>query len=192
MYWGKRVRGYMVCTVVTRGFGETLGSYSNIQTCKIQTGNIQTGNIQTNVISKQVISKLFLAGNQLYDWQTHRGRCGCCCCQKKIIDIFNFKQRLLSRHENKSCSACPKDNFECFLNFQVFRFSSFQSFQVPSACLTFRHFFEYLGSLASFCLTFRHFLAGNQLFYLETYKRQERVMWMLLWMSKTTHCQFHL
>ena len=28
-----------------------------------------------------------------------------------------------------------------FQSFQVFKFSSFQSFQVPSACLTFRHFF---------------------------------------------------
>ena len=40
----------------------------------------------------------FLAGNQLYELKTNRrGWCwGCCCCQKKIIAIFTYKQRLLS------------------------------------------------------------------------------------------------
>ena len=35
----------------------------------------------------------FLAGNQLYDWVSHRGGCG---RQKKIIDIFTHKQQHLS------------------------------------------------------------------------------------------------
>ncbi len=32
---------------------------------------------------------------------------------KKSIDFFGYKQQLLSivRDENKTCSACPKDNF---------------------------------------------------------------------------------
>ena len=34
---------------------------------------------------------------------------------KKIIDIFNFKQRLLSLDmETKSCSACPEDQLKPF------------------------------------------------------------------------------
>ena len=40
---------------------------------------------------------IFLAGNQLYELQTHRwGWCWGCCCPKKSIAIFGDKQRLLS------------------------------------------------------------------------------------------------
>ena len=41
---------------------------------------------------------IFLAGNQLYELKCNRrGWCGCCCWgPKKIIDIFTYKQRLLS------------------------------------------------------------------------------------------------
>ena len=35
--------------------------------------------------------------------------------QKKSIDIFYLKRVTFElRHENKSCSACPKDYFSCF------------------------------------------------------------------------------
>ena len=37
-------------------------------------------------------SKIFLAGNQLYELQTHRIGC---CGKKKLIAIFGNKQRLL-------------------------------------------------------------------------------------------------
>ena len=52
--------------------------------------------------SEHLTSKiwLFLAGNQLYELKCNRwGWCCCCGCgggQKKIIDIFTYKQRLLS------------------------------------------------------------------------------------------------
>ena len=42
---------------------------------------------------------LFLAGNQLYDWFTHRGGCQKILkkiCQKKSIDVFIHKQRHLN------------------------------------------------------------------------------------------------
>ena len=119
----------------------------------------------------------FLAGNQLYELKTNRR--GWWGGQKKTIAIFAYKQRLLSiemktklvqhvesdwmrdwksvrvrkseserewewesvrvsfehRHENKSCSE----------------HSNIDTFQVPSFCLTFRHFFLLLSVFIS-CL----------------------------------------
>ena len=62
---------------------------------------------------------------------------------KKIIDIFNFKQRLLSIDMKiKVVQYVQRINLSHFnfeilnLNFEIFKF-----FLVPSFCLTFRHFF---------------------------------------------------
>ena len=65
------------------------------------------------------------------------------------------------RHENKSCSACPKDQFASLASLQVCEFASFASllnfqifkfFMVPSFCLTFRHFLVPMGSVCKiFC-----------------------------------------
>ena len=51
---------------------------------------------------------------------------------KKSIAIFAYKQRLLSIEMKTKLVNI----------FKVFRFSSFQTFQVPSTCLTFRIFLK--------------------------------------------------
>ena len=70
---------------------------------------------------------------------------GCSGCPKKTIDIFNFKQRLLSIDmKTKVVQHVPWIIFNVykvfeFSTFQVFKF--FKTFLVPSFCLTFRHFY---------------------------------------------------
>ena len=54
-----------------------------------------------------------------------------CGGQKITIVIFNYKQRLLSIDmKTKVVQHVPRIIFSKFSNLQVFRFSSFQSFQV--------------------------------------------------------------
>ena len=76
------------------------------------------------------------------------------CMRKKSIDIFNYKQWLLSIDmKTKVVQHVPRINLSHFkfwilnLNFQIFKFKFFNFqifiifFLVPSFCLTFRHFF---------------------------------------------------
>jgi len=70
----------------------------------------------SQLIKKSLEVWCFLAGNQLYDWQTHRMMR----LSKKTIDIFNFKQRLLSIDmKTKVVLHVPRIIFNVF---KVFRF----------------------------------------------------------------------
>jgi len=67
---------------------------------------------------------------------------------KKSIAIFGYKQQLLSIDmKTKVVQHVPRIIFKVFKvlkfsSFQVFKFFKFSiTFLVPSACLTFRHFF---------------------------------------------------
>ena len=83
----------------------------------------------------------------LFSWEpalwlaNSQGRVWMLLLSKKIIDIFNFKQRLLSIDmKTKVVQYVPRINlnnlkFQIFKNFQIFKFSL-----VPTFCLTFRHF----------------------------------------------------
>ena len=60
-------------------------------------------------------------------------------CQKKTIDIFNFKQRLLSIDmKTKVVQHVPKIKFSGFQFFKFFKFLI--TFLVPSTCLDFQTF----------------------------------------------------
>ena len=82
---------------------------------------------------------LFVGENRTVDWVMRRR-------SKKIIDIFIYKQRLLSIDVKTKVVHVPRIIFNVF---KVFRFSSFESFLVPSACLTFRHFSDKIWHIAT-------------------------------------------
>ena len=75
-------------------------------------------------------SQLFLAGNQLYDWKTHRWGWWWW-CQKKHIAFFVNKQRLLSLDmKTKVVQHVPRINLSYF-KFQIFKFFKiFNFFQI--------------------------------------------------------------
>ena len=86
---------------------------------------------------------IFLAWNQLYDWQTHGVLTLMMMMRSKNNHcIFTYKLRISSIDmKTKVVWHVPKIIFKVFQSFQVFDNIQTLGFLVPSFCLTFRHFF---------------------------------------------------
>ena len=74
----------------------------------------------------------FLAGNQLYELQTHRRRRWV--SKKKHC---NFRQKTATfehRHENKTCSACPNDQIWQLDNLTTWQLDTFEHRHENKSC----------------------------------------------------------